>query len=104
MSRMQMSWPRICCQLPGKWGGSTHKNNKIYLHVYKTNDGKLKLPAIDAKITSASLLTGGDVKVQQDKNRILVTIAAKDLQEIDTVVVLELGKPAGKIRPVAVAH
>jgi hypothetical protein len=45
-------------------------------------------------------LTGGTVEVVQDTEGITVTVSEESRQEIDTIVVLELDRPAGGISPV----
>jgi len=49
----------------GDWGGSTHRAGVIYLHVWTWNDGHLKLPALQEKIRSATVLNGGPVNFTQ---------------------------------------
>ncbi len=80
----------------GKWGGATHKGNRIYLHVLNWSGKSLPLPPIDGKIVGSKLLTGGKVTVEQDKSGVTITVAEQDQQEIDTIVVLELDGPPGK--------
>jgi alpha-L-fucosidase len=85
--------------LPGSWGVSTYKGDRIYLHILDWQAGKkLVLPAIDKKITSYKLLTGGDVKVEQSKDGITIQVAITlDFQKTpDTIIALELDGPAGK--------
>lgn len=45
---------------PGPWGVSTRKGNRVFLFIQKLpEDGKLVLPALNAKVTSAKMLTSG---------------------------------------------
>lgn len=76
---------------PGPWGGATHKDDTVYLHVLKWDDDLLKLPPIQNKIVGSSVLTGGNVTVRQTAASVEVSVPQSDRQEIDTVVVLELG-------------
>ncbi|MCX7045326.1 MAG: alpha-L-fucosidase [Candidatus Sumerlaeota bacterium] len=86
---------------PGKWGGSTHKGNTIYLHVFDWgNAGALALPAIKRKVLKGALLGGGgEAEVKQTTESITVKVAANKRQEIATVVALELDGPARDIAP-----
>ncbi len=45
---------------PGPWGVSTRKGNRVFLFVQKLpGDGRLTLPALDARVTSVRMLTSG---------------------------------------------
>ena len=86
--------------MPGDYGSSTHKGNKIYVHVLNWDSQSISLPPIDKKITNSFLLTGGDVKVAQTSDEIIIKVSRQNQQEIDTIVVLELKTPASDIKPV----
>ncbi|MBL7132828.1 MAG: alpha-L-fucosidase [Phycisphaerae bacterium] len=81
---------------PGKWGGATHKGNRIYVHVLNWSGKSLTLPPVGKKIVGSKLLTGGKVTVEQDKDGVTINVAEQDRREIDTIVELELDGPAGK--------
>jgi len=89
--------------MPGDSGASTHKDNRVYLHVLEWDGQSLSLPPIDKRIVSASLLTGGEVAVKQSADGITITVDAQHRQSPDTIVVLELDGPAGNIAPVLTA-
>ena len=48
----------------GEWGGFTHKDNIIYVHVLDWSKMPEILPAIDRKIRKATCLSGGKVSYQ----------------------------------------
>ena len=88
--------------LPGTYGVSTYRGQKIYVHVLDwRGEGKLHLPAIPAKVLRASLLTGGDATVSQADQGIELTVPVASQNDTDTIVVLELDQPASRIKPVA---
>ena len=87
---------------PGPWCASTHRDNRVYLHVFEWSGEKRTLPPIDAKVVASSLLTGGAVEVVQDSQGISVSVSPENQREIDTIVVLDLDRPAGEIPPVSV--
>jgi alpha-L-fucosidase len=89
---------------PGKWGASTRKGNRIYVHVYQFDGDQLALPAIPAKITAAKVLTGGPVEFQQTGSGITLTVPAASHGAIDTLIALDLDKPAMEIPPLKVAR
>jgi alpha-L-fucosidase len=88
--------------LPGAYGVSTYRGQKIYVHVLDWKGAsKLLLPAIPAKVVRASLLTGGEAMVSQTEPGIEIAVPASNQNDTDTIVVLELDQPAGRIKPVA---
>ena len=87
---------------PGRWGVSTHKCRTIYLHVQRWPGETLTLPGIPAKIVRSTVLTGGAATVQQTAAAIELSLPAADRRETDTVVALELDRPAAEIAPLAV--
>jgi alpha-L-fucosidase len=89
--------------LPGPYGVSTYRDQKIYVHVLDWNGaGTLRLPPIPAKVLHASLLGGGDAGATETEQGIEISVPPGEKRDIDTVVVLELDRPAGQIKPVAV--
>jgi len=82
---------------PGKWGASTYRGNKIYLHVFRMPKGGLELPVIPARIVSMKNLTGGTVKFMQKKDRNIISVPGKHLQSISTVLELTLDRNADGI-------
>ncbi len=87
---------------PWDGGASTRKGNKIYVHVLEWEGETVWLPAIDKKIISHSVLTGGSVKVTQSADGTTLAVPAADRDRIDTIIVLELDGPAAAIAPRAV--
>ncbi len=88
---------------PGYYGVSTHKGKSIYLHLRDIGSLTVTLPAIDAKIKSAKLLTGGRVSYTQSAEDVTITIPMKYYQPIDTIVKLKLDRDASEIAPVSIA-
>lgn len=88
--------------MPGRWGASTNKGNRVYLHVFRWDEKSLDLPPIGTRVVSASLLTGGKVRVSQDRQGTRIRVREKHRRPIDTIVVLELDGPVLDITPVSV--
>ena len=84
---------------PGGWGASTHKGNTIYLHILRWPGERLVLPAIDRRIVSHTVLTGGTATVEQTGEGITVSVPPACRSELDTVVTLELDGPAAGVTP-----
>jgi alpha-L-fucosidase len=83
----------------GAWGASTCQGNTVYLHLFAAGDEPVVLPPIEKKIVKATLMTGGEVAVDQSGESIAVTVPEADRQEIDTIVVLQLDGPAAEANP-----
>ena len=64
---------------PEKWGGSTYRANKAFVHITGEHEKLLSLPPIQNAIVSARALTGGQVKLSQDGKGVTL-----DLREADT--------------------
>ena len=87
---------------PGRYGASTRRGDRIYLHVFAWASPSLKLPPIPAKVVGSRVLGGGRVSVRQTDAGIEVFVGEGDRNAADTVVVLELDGPAARIAPVDV--
>ena len=82
---------------PTKAITSTRKGNSVYLHLLKVENGQVELPALAAEIKSAALLNGGKVEFSQKNGKLVIVIPASAVQPMDTIVKLELDRPALKI-------
>jgi alpha-L-fucosidase len=77
---------------------STRKGNKIYIHVFKSADNTLTIPAIPGVvITKASLFNGEKVEAKQSASILQIILPAKLPDENDNVVILEINQDAEKI-------
>jgi alpha-L-fucosidase len=83
----------------GSWGGSCHKDKKIFLHIYQWVNGSVSLDPLPYNVISARTLTGAPVKIKRSKEEFVVEVAEKDRDTPVTVVELTLEKPvqSGKI-------
>jgi alpha-L-fucosidase len=87
---------------PGRWGASTRQDKTIYVHVFQWEGDTLQLPPIPAKVVSARVLTGGTVHCTQNEAGLALRVAAADQAAMDTLVALELDRPALDLAPVRV--
>jgi alpha-L-fucosidase len=78
---------------PGSWGASTHRDNRIFLHLLG-DDTQLRLPAIPRRVLQSRLLGGGAIPVRQDTTGLTVSVPAALRLPIDTIIVLELDASA----------
>lgn len=79
---------------PTKNIASTRKGNTVFLHVLKSENGRVELPALPAKIESAALLDGEKVSASQQDGKLILEIPTASLDAMDTIVKLELDRPA----------
>ena len=70
---------------------TTRKGDKIYLHVFKLNNGEIRLSAIpNLKINSAHFLHGAIVKFQQTNGSIVIQLPSILPDENCSVIVLQM--------------
>ena len=86
---------------PARTYVSTRKGNAVFLHVIKSESGRLELPALPAEIKSAALLNSGKVEYSQKDGKLIVVIPPSSLEPMDTIARLELDRPAIEIAPLA---
>lgn len=76
---------------PRDWGVTTMKGNKIYIHILDWSDESLVLPSWGKKVKSAKMFKSKiPVKFTDNEFGITLKIPKTSLDEIDTVVELEL--------------
>jgi len=83
--------------MPGDYGASTYHDKTIYVHVLKWPADKIVLPAIPAKVISASALTGGEATVKQTEKGIEIFVPETARDDLDTIVALQLDSPVSAI-------
>jgi alpha-L-fucosidase len=89
---------------PGSWGASTHRDNLIYVHILNWSDDTITLPPVPNKIIATSVLTGGTATVKQTKESVKISVPQTSCYPLDTIVVLRLDGPAGRIPPCDVSQ
>lgn len=78
------------------WGRSTVHGDKLYLHVFSwPGDGVLRMPGLKNELRSAYALADPSSKLtlQRIDGNVAITLPAKPLDELDTVIVLQLDGP-----------
>jgi alpha-L-fucosidase len=87
------------------WGRCTQKPGKLHLHVFDwPSDGKLVVPGLANEITAAYLLADSDkaaLSTERKDEDVVVSVPEKPLDEIDTVVVLEI---EGQLKGNLISH
>jgi alpha-L-fucosidase len=87
---------------PTKSVASTRKGNTVYIHITAWPEETLQLPPLPAKVVNSCVLSGGRASVKQTAGGLEIAVPKPDRQAIDTIVALELDKPAMEIKPIAV--
>ena len=87
---------------PSKYGASTRRDNRIYVHIFAWAGPSLRLPPIASKVVGSRVLGGGRVSVRQTEAGLEIVVPEGDRNPADTVVVLELDGPAAGITAVDV--
>jgi len=77
---------------PQSWGITTHKDNKVYLHVFSETDVLIAVPDMEGKVQSAKLLSGPKVEFSPAKIGTIIKIPDSGRNPYDTVVVLTIEK------------
>ena len=78
---------------PADWGVTTHKGNKIYVHVLHWSAPLLAIGPITSRVKSAQMLTAdAPVEVTQNKDGVVLKIPEAKPDEPDRVVVLNLAE------------
>ncbi len=73
------------------WGASTYKGNKVWLHIMgQIEKYKLILPQLPAKINSFKVLTGGNAKITNTKEGLIIELNKKSFDRVNTIIELEL--------------
>jgi alpha-L-fucosidase len=87
---------------PAKHVVTTREDSRVFVHILAWPEETLKLPALPAKIVKSSVLTGGRATVKQSDSVMEIHVPQSDRQDLDTIVVLELDRPAAAIAAMAV--
>ncbi len=79
---------------PAHWGGSTHRDSAVWLHVTAWPEGALRIDAPAPGILKHVVLTPGDVDLEQTSSGLVLTADATAREEPDTIIRLDLGSLA----------
>lgn len=77
----------------GNWGGSCHKDNKLFLHVYKWAEDALEFLPLPRKVLAARTLDDKPVAFTQDAEQLTVNVSEGDRDTPVTVIELTLDGP-----------
>jgi alpha-L-fucosidase len=75
---------------PQSWGVSTHKDDKVYLHVLSDTDEVIAVPGLGGKIADMKLLNGSKIKYEETSVGTIVRLPETGRDPDDTVIVVTL--------------
>jgi len=76
---------------PRAWGVTTQKGNKVFVHLLNPEDTNLLIPDFGKKVKNITFYgTGAKLKFKQDAFGIAISVPEGSLDEIDTILVIEL--------------
>lgn len=79
-------------------GGMTCRDSRIYIHVWDWPQDTVRLPRLDARILSVSSPTTASLRYDMTDGQLRFSVDAQDRLAPDTLVVLELDRPAISLR------
>jgi len=81
----------------GNWGGCTFKEKKVYIHLFEAAPDLLELPAFREKLVSVRNLTGGNVKVTAESEKVRIRSTPKDRHSPDTIIELTFDRDVARV-------
>lgn len=88
---------------PGRhpWGVTTRKGSTLYVHVLNWTGDVIELPLIaGCKVTSHSVLTGGEATVRQADDNISISVPADQRDVMDTIIRIEFDRTLDDVMPI----
>ncbi|KAA0992101.1 alpha-L-fucosidase [Dyadobacter aurulentus] len=79
---------------------SSFRDNKVYVHMLNAAKKELVLPAMPAKITSATLIDGTKVPFTQTDQSVSLAFPANQIDSVATIAILTIDKNAVSIAPI----
>lgn len=88
---------------PTEWMVSTHKDNRIFVHLFAWPEEELILPGLgNVKVKSVKLLNGLSLKFNSSQDHLIVQLPEKPIDKIDTIIELELDQETNNLKPMDV--
>jgi alpha-L-fucosidase len=82
----------------GSWGGSTHRESTVYVHIFQWNNGALTLRPLKEKILKALALTGGEVRFEQTNSGLTFSMSREYQDPTVTLIKLTLDRSVEEIQ------
>ena len=78
-----------------EWGGTTHKDNKMFIHVLDWTEDEVCIP--DVGEPTIKCLNGSQPIIYKDNGLIRISVADEDKLEMDTIIEVTYNKPVKEI-------
>ena len=78
---------------PAIWGGSTCRNDTVFVHITDTSIKSLTLPSAGNKITKFKCITGGNVGYKQDISELNFDLTQADRSKDQIIIQISFKKP-----------
>lgn len=82
----------------GDWGGSTHKDNHVYLHLFDTNDEGIELNRLSQSVTAVETIDGHPIQFNQNDETIKIVVPQSARDEYVSVIKLTLDAPVTEVK------
>ena len=77
---------------PEKWGGSTYRGKKAFIHITGETGKELSLPSISNNILNIKCLTGGEVNFTQNNSRLIINLDKTNNNQYSRIIELSFEK------------
>ncbi len=85
-----------------EWGGTTHKQNKMFIHVLDWTEDEICIP--DVGEPNIKCLNGSNLIINKDNGLIKISVSEKDRLEMDTIIELTYKTPVKEVFEVDVDY
>jgi alpha-L-fucosidase len=82
----------------GKWGGSTYRGDKVWIHVLEWPAETLRLRPLGGEVKASRVLAGGEAKVTATGEGLDIEMKAAARDPVDTVIELDLDRPVAGVQ------
>ena len=79
--------------IPGIWGGTTYKENKVYVHIMEWKSDKIRLQLTGNKLKSWKLWNVKSADIQEKDEYIQIEVPETERDAYDTIIELEFENP-----------
>lgn len=79
------------------WGGMTWRGTSLYVHIWDWKENQAVLPVIEADIIGVTSLTADSLRYERTEGRIALSVGEQDRQAPDTIIKIELDRPASEL-------
>ena len=75
--------------IPGSWGGTTYRKNRVYVHIIEWQQDTVKFTIPDNELVSWRSLNARDAELTEDGGNIEIRVPIASRDMLDTIIELE---------------